>query len=89
VKVTCAQRETLRIAGFALKHNNFDGIYLGRLKGKNLTEADIMGRPENRRHRRSTVRCEPQFLLLDELISARQELDCKVGISARAAPLSP
>jgi bifunctional non-homologous end joining protein LigD len=39
VKKTCAQRETLRIAGFALKANKFDGIYLGRLKGKGLVYA--------------------------------------------------
>jgi bifunctional non-homologous end joining protein LigD len=30
VKKTCAQRETLPIAGFALKENKFDGIYVGR-----------------------------------------------------------
>jgi bifunctional non-homologous end joining protein LigD len=39
VKKTCAQRETLPIAGFALKENKFDGIYVGRLKGKNLVYA--------------------------------------------------
>ena len=39
VKKTCAQRETLRIAGFALKENKFDGIYVGRLKGKQLIYA--------------------------------------------------
>jgi bifunctional non-homologous end joining protein LigD len=33
VKKTCAQRETLSIAGFAMKENKFDGLYLGRLKG--------------------------------------------------------
>jgi bifunctional non-homologous end joining protein LigD len=33
VKKTCAQRETLAIAGFALKANKFDGIYLGRQMG--------------------------------------------------------
>jgi bifunctional non-homologous end joining protein LigD len=36
VKVTCAQRETLPIAGFALKGNRFDGLYIGRQKGKGL-----------------------------------------------------
>ena len=36
VKKTCAQRETLPIAGFALKANKFDGIYIGRRKGKDL-----------------------------------------------------
>jgi bifunctional non-homologous end joining protein LigD len=39
VKVTCRQRETLPIAGFAIKDNHFDGIYVGRLKGKNLIYA--------------------------------------------------
>jgi bifunctional non-homologous end joining protein LigD len=39
VKVTCRQRETLPIAGFAIKDNNFAGIYVRRLKGKNLTYA--------------------------------------------------
>ena len=33
VKVTCAQRETLPIAGFALDGNKWDGIYVGRRKG--------------------------------------------------------
>jgi bifunctional non-homologous end joining protein LigD len=39
VKVTCAQRETLVIAGFALKDNRFDGLYIGRQKGKDLIYA--------------------------------------------------
>src|SRR5258708_10533114 len=39
VKKTCAQRETLPIAGFALKANKFDGIYVGRRKGKDLVYA--------------------------------------------------
>jgi bifunctional non-homologous end joining protein LigD len=36
LKKTCAQWETLPIAGFALKANKFDGIYVGRRKGKDL-----------------------------------------------------
>ena len=36
VKKTCAQRE---IAGFALKANKFNGLYVGRRKGKNLMYA--------------------------------------------------
>ena len=36
VKKTCAQRETLTIAGFAMKKNRFDGLYIGRLKGDQL-----------------------------------------------------
>src|SRR3981189_1706274 len=39
VKKACAQRETLPIAGFALKGSKFDGIYLGRHKGKDLVYA--------------------------------------------------
>jgi bifunctional non-homologous end joining protein LigD len=36
---TCAQRETLAIAGFALDGKKWDGIYLGRRKGKELIYA--------------------------------------------------
>ena len=39
VKKTCAQRETLPVAGFALKENRFDGLYIGRLKGNQLVYA--------------------------------------------------
>ena len=39
VKKTCAQRETLTIAGFALDGNKWDGIYLGRRKGDDLVYA--------------------------------------------------
>jgi bifunctional non-homologous end joining protein LigD len=39
VKVTCAQRETLPIAGFALDGKKWDGIYVGRRKGKDLVYA--------------------------------------------------
>lgn len=39
VKKTCAQRETLPIAGFALKENKFDGVYVGRRKGNDLVYA--------------------------------------------------
>jgi bifunctional non-homologous end joining protein LigD len=39
VKKTCAQRETLPIAGFALDEGEFDGIYLGRPKGGGLVYA--------------------------------------------------
>jgi bifunctional non-homologous end joining protein LigD len=39
VKVTCRQRETLAIAGFALEGEKWDGIYLGRMKGKDLVYA--------------------------------------------------
>jgi bifunctional non-homologous end joining protein LigD len=39
VKVTCRQRETLPIAGFALKDNRFDGLYIGRQEGDELIYA--------------------------------------------------
>jgi bifunctional non-homologous end joining protein LigD len=39
VKKTCAQRETLPIAGFAMKGSSFDGIYVGRQKGDDLVYA--------------------------------------------------
>ena len=39
VKKTCAQRETLSIAGFALDGNKWDGLYLARQKGKELVYA--------------------------------------------------
>jgi bifunctional non-homologous end joining protein LigD len=38
-KKTCTQRETLPIAGFALDGKKWDGIYLGRRKGKDLVYA--------------------------------------------------
>ena len=39
VKKTCAQRETLTIAGFALDGTKWDGIYVGRRKGDDLVYA--------------------------------------------------
>ncbi|MBR0750395.1 non-homologous end-joining DNA ligase [Bradyrhizobium japonicum] len=39
VKKTCAQRETLTIAGYALDGTKWDGIYLGRRKGDDLVYA--------------------------------------------------
>lgn len=39
VKKTCAQRETLAIAGFALDGNKWNGLYIGRRKGKDLIYA--------------------------------------------------
>src|SRR5438552_17603569 len=43
VKVTCRQRETLAIAGFALDGKKFDGIYVGRRKGNDLVYAGKVG----------------------------------------------
>ena len=39
VKKTCAQRETLSIAGFALDGNKWDGLNLARRKGRELVYA--------------------------------------------------
>jgi bifunctional non-homologous end joining protein LigD len=39
VKKTCAQRETLTIAGFALDEGKWDGMYLARRKGDDLVYA--------------------------------------------------
>jgi bifunctional non-homologous end joining protein LigD len=39
VKKTCAQRETLTIAGFALDGTKWDGLYVGRRKGPDLVYA--------------------------------------------------
>jgi bifunctional non-homologous end joining protein LigD len=39
MKKTCAQRETLTIAGFALDGKKWDGLYLGRRKGRELVYA--------------------------------------------------
>jgi bifunctional non-homologous end joining protein LigD len=39
VKKTCAQRETLTIAGFALDGMKWDGLYVGRRKGDDLIYA--------------------------------------------------
>jgi bifunctional non-homologous end joining protein LigD len=39
VKKTCAQRETLPIAGFSLDGDDWDGIYVGRYKGRDLVYA--------------------------------------------------
>jgi bifunctional non-homologous end joining protein LigD len=39
VKVTCAQRETLRIAGFALDGSKWDGLYIGRERAGQLIYA--------------------------------------------------
>ena len=38
-KMTCAQRETLTIAGFALDGSKWEGLYVGRRKGDDLVYA--------------------------------------------------
>jgi bifunctional non-homologous end joining protein LigD len=44
VKKTCAQRETLAIAGFALDGKKWDGLYLGRRNGSDLIYAGKVDR---------------------------------------------
>ena len=39
MKTTCAHRETLAIAGFALDGSKWDGIYVGRHKGDEFVYA--------------------------------------------------
>ena len=39
MKKTCAQRETLTIAGFALDGSKWDGLFVGRRKGGDLVYA--------------------------------------------------
>lgn len=39
VKKTCANRETLPIAGFALDGENWDGLFVGRFQGYDLVYA--------------------------------------------------
>ena len=52
VKKTCAQRETLTIAGFALDGNKWDGLYIGRRKGKDLLYAGKVATVSTARARR-------------------------------------
>jgi bifunctional non-homologous end joining protein LigD len=58
VKKTCEQRETLPIAGFALKANKFDGIYLGRRKGSDLVYA---GKVDNGFDKSSTAELQARL----------------------------
>jgi hypothetical protein len=44
VKVTRRQRETLPLAGFALKENRFDGLYIGRQEGDELIYKHLQAR---------------------------------------------
>jgi bifunctional non-homologous end joining protein LigD len=58
LKKTCAQRETLPTAGFSIKDKQFDGIYMGRQKGKSLV-LDVGGR--HRRRARRRLPSDPNF----------------------------
>lgn len=39
IKLTCRQRETLPVVGYAMKENRFDGLILGRREGEELIYA--------------------------------------------------
>jgi bifunctional non-homologous end joining protein LigD len=59
VKVTCAQRETLPIAGFALEGNKWDGIYISREKAGQLIYAGKVDHgftPESEKDSRATLK---------------------------------
>jgi bifunctional non-homologous end joining protein LigD len=59
VKVSCAQRETLRIAGYALDGNKWDGIYIGREKAGQLNYAGKVDHgftPESEKDLRARLR---------------------------------
>jgi bifunctional non-homologous end joining protein LigD len=59
VKVTCAQRETLPIAGFALDGSKWDGIYIGREKAGQLIYAGKVDHgftPESEKDLRARLR---------------------------------
>src|SRR5882757_2083772 len=66
VKKTCVQRETLAIAGFALDGKKWDGIYLGRLKRKELIYAGKVD------HRFDTTSAEDLQARLKPLIRTTQ-----------------
>jgi bifunctional non-homologous end joining protein LigD len=58
VNVTCAQRETLPIAGFALDGKKWDGLYLGRRRGTALIYA---GKVDHGFDKASTVELRKQL----------------------------
>jgi bifunctional non-homologous end joining protein LigD len=58
VKKTCAQPETLPIAGFALKENKFDGVFIGRRKGGDLVYA---GKVDNGFDKASTAELQARL----------------------------
>jgi bifunctional non-homologous end joining protein LigD len=84
VKKTCAQRETLPVAGFALKQNKFDGIYVGRRRGKDLVYAGKID------HGFDTASAKEMQTRLKPLICKRQPYAKKIahrGVWGRAITL--
>jgi bifunctional non-homologous end joining protein LigD len=73
MKVTCAQRETLPIAGFALDGSKWDGIYIGREKAGQLIYAGKVDHgftPESEKDLRARLK---------PLIRKTQPYDRKIG----------
>jgi len=103
VKKTCAQRETLTIAGFALDGNDWDGIYVGRRKGKDLiyagkvdhgfdkaSAADLRKRltPLIRKTQPYTKRIAHKGIWVEpELLARRDQVSGEVGRRQGAAPV--
>jgi bifunctional non-homologous end joining protein LigD len=76
VKKTCAQRETLTIAGFAMKGNQFDGLYVGRRKGNELLYA---ADPSRCRSEAVIDRCWPKSNTVPNPLRARCAIRCSRG----------
>ena len=83
VKKTCAQRETLTIAGFALDAGKWDGIYLGRRKGGDLVYAGPWFRQGVRRRPAEAAEAA------DPKDSALREADRAQGHLGRAETVGP
>jgi bifunctional non-homologous end joining protein LigD len=73
VKKTCARRETLTIAGFALDGTKWDGLYLGRRKGRDLIYAGKVD------HGFDTVSAEDLQARLKPLIRKTQPYSKKIA----------
>jgi ATP dependent DNA ligase domain len=102
VKVTCRQRETLPIAGFALKDNRFDGLYIGRQEGDELIYAGKVDHGfDNASAKDSadpTKAADPQDATLRQedraprrvgrtFVARRNRVSCKVSRGQGASPV--
>jgi bifunctional non-homologous end joining protein LigD len=70
IKKTCAQRETLPIAGFAMKDNQFDGIYVAMRKGDDWVYA---GKVDHGFDKSSTVELQARLKPLIRKTSPMQK----------------